>query len=229
MKISKNVVTAMVATAAVFACVGFGFYLGESHGRSINDSLGKYFYSRQSESQQNPTTGSFVTNGEPIGHYDGWLLEQAAILAPDCLPVKAELKTDHLWQENTGYDAIFTLPDEIFVIDSDCTADVYYPGSVKAGETGAIAVIVASDNGYVYCGVCEFTAADDLQIIYGSERPEVAFGGEFDTWAGNRLTLHFYTSATPEHYDNRDGHAGQYGGDGRLSVDFIDTTEHDAI
>lgn len=251
MKIPKNtVLTAAITMVAVLICVGFGFHLGKNSEQATY-SVSKYSdLSEYPELQKQPIDGSkndpedcsgynsgigngsrkdgnlvrpFMTSGELISEDDsyGWLLTSAASLDPNCKPVKATLTTDEKWEAETSYSTVFTLPDEIFVHGSQCRARVYYPISVNAGEIGTVVVMVASKNGYVYCGFCEFMATDNLQIVYGSDHPQTAFGGEFSTWDGNRLTVNFYTSATSEHYDNRDGHAGQYGYDGSLDVDFI--------
>lgn len=251
MKISKNTVLTVAATmVAVLICVGFGFHLGKS-SKQATYSVSKYSDSSEYPEPQkqlidnskndpedcpgyNPGIGNgsgkesnlvkpFMTSGELVGEDDNyfWLLTSAASLDPDCKPVKATLTTDEKWEAGTSYSTVLTLPDEIFVQGAQCRARVYYPISVNAGEIGTVVVMVASENGYVYCGFCEFMATDDLQIVYGSDHPQTAFGGEFSTWDGNRLTVNFYTSATSEHYDNRDGHAGQYGYDGSLDVDFI--------
>lgn len=233
----KNVVLTVAMTmVAVLVCVGFGFHLGTKQAANVdyqkNPALDAAWSSDYpvgvgiNNSEDEPKE-PFITAGELIEETDdfGWLLLPAASLASDGIAVKATLSTNTEWKTATSYQATLQLPDEVFIDDSNCNVDVYYPTSLKAGETGTIIVIVSSDNGYTYCGYCQFTAADSLQIVYGSDRPQVASGGEFDTFKSNQLVVNFYTAATPEYYSNRDGFAGLYGAGGDVSVKFIDIND----
>lgn len=145
----------------------------------------------------------------------------ASLISEDKI-IKSELSTDTNWQDGTSYSVDLKLPDAVFGDELDCIAQVYYPTSVRAGKTSTIAVVLKADNDYVYCGYCQFTAVDDLQIVYGSHWDQVASGGEFSVSDCDRLRINFYTSATPEHYKHRSGHAARYDGRyGNIDVDFI--------
>lgn len=234
----KNVVLTVAMTmVAVLICVGFGFHLGAKQAANVdylkNPALDAAWSSDYpvgvgTNSPEDAPKEPFVTAGELIEETDdfGWLLLPAVSLSLDGIAVKAALSTNTEWKTATSYQATLQLPDEVFIDGSDCNADVYYPTSLKAGETGTVIVIVSSDNGYAYCGYCQFTAADNLQIVYGSSHPQTASGGEFDTSLdGCRLDVNFYTAATPEHRSNRDGSAGHYGAWGDMTIEFIDITD----
>ncbi len=232
----KNVVLTVAMTmVAVLICVGFGFHLGAKQAANVdylkNPALDAAYFSGYHvstgiNSSEDEPKEPFVTAGELIEETDdfGWLLLPATSLASDGIAVKATLSTDAEWKTATSYQATLQLPDEVFIDDSECNAEVYYPTSLKAGETGTIIVIVSSDNGYTYCGSCQFTAADSLQIVYGSDHPQAASGGEFDTFESNRLVINFYTAATPEHRSNRNGLAGRHG-TWDVTVKFIDIND----
>lgn len=234
----KNVVLTVAMTmVAVLICVGFGFHLGTKQAANVdyrkNPALDAAWSSDYpvgvgvNNSEDEPKE-PFITAGELIEETDdfGWLLLSAASLASDGIAVKATLSTDAEWKTTTSYQATLQLPDEVFIDDSECNAEVYYPTSLEAGEVGTIIMLVSSDNGYTYCGYCQFTAADNLQIVYGSDHPQVTSGGDFDTSLdGYRLNVNFYTAATPEHRSNRDGSAGHYGAWGDMTIEFIDITD----
>lgn len=168
----------------------------------------------------------FVTAGELIGSTDEYAWLRPAVSGG--IAVKAKAQTDEVWKATALYSVTMIVPDEVFYDGSYCSAEVYYPTSVKAGDTGVIAIIMKSDLGYVYCGYCQFLADDDLQIVYGSSHPQTASGGEFDVDDSQQLSINFYTGATPEHYSNRHGSAGRHGVRGNITVDFIDTTMPDS-
>lgn len=229
----KNMIMTVAATMVMaLICVGFGFHLGT---KQVSYSLSKYSDSSEYDNFQKslnyPTRDEaiaepkepFVTAGELIKQSDnfGWLLSPATSLASNNIPVKADLSTNVEWETASCYSTTLKLPDEVFIDDSNCNASVYYPTELKAGETGTIVVIVASDNGYTYCSFCQFTAADDLKIVYGSSDPQVASGGEFISH-DDSLIVNFYTAATPKHYSNRDGLVGKFGAYGDMWVKFID-------
>jgi len=233
----KNVVmTVAITMVAVLICVGFGFHLGTKQVANVdypkNAALDAIYSSDHHldigvNSSEDKPKEPFVTAGKLIEKTDdfGWLLLPAALLASDGIAVKAALSTNTEWKTATSYQVTLQLPDEVFIDDSDCNADVYYPTSLKAGEVGTIVVLVSSDNGYTYCGYCQFTAANSLQIVYGSDNPQTASGGEFDSFNSDQLIVNFYTAATPEYYRNRSGFAGSYGAGGDVSVEFIDLTD----
>lgn len=238
---TKKIVTAMVATLmAALLCVKFGFNLGTkqveraeqelysvSKTHSEPDFVDPSFpgiYDYQGKRIDNQYTAEpFVSTGEKISVADeyGWLLLPAASLNLRGIPVKADLSTDAEWEAAASYSASLSLPDEVFHEDAYCRAEVYYPKTVEAGETGTIVVLLSSDNGYVYCGYCQFTASDDLRIVYGNGNPDVASGGELNTDA-DQLSINFYTAATPQHYKHRNGHVYRSGYHGTLRVGFID-------
>lgn len=219
----KKMVTAMVVTLmAALLCVKFGFDLGTKQverAEQASYSVSKY----SDESEYDTNIEPFVGTGEIIDKADeyGWLLLPAASLNLRGTAVKADLSTDEEWEAATSYSARLSLPDEVFYRDADCRARVYYPTALKSGETGTIVVLLSSDNGYVYCGYCQFTATDDLEIVYGDGDPNVASGGEINTDA-DQLSINFYTAATPQHYKHRNGHVYRSGYHGTLRVGFID-------
>lgn len=234
---TKKIVAAIAATlAASLICVKFGFDLGTKQverAEQASYSLSKYSdkseYNTHDELDLvNPsspgiyTAESFVSTGERISVADeyGWLLIPAASLNAGGTAIKADLSTDAEWEAATSYSAKLDLPDEVFVSDANCCARVYYPTTLKSGETGTIVVLLSSDNGYVYCDYCQFTATDDLEIVYGDSDPDVASGGEINTDA-DQLSINFYTAATPQHYKHRNGHVYQSGYHGSLRVGFI--------
>lgn len=217
----KNMVIMTVTATMIMAliCVGFGFHLGT---KQVSCSLSEHPDLGVIEI---PTTleKPFATSGELIRSTDeyAWLLPAVS----NGIAVKAKAHTDEVWKAMTSYSATMVVPDDIFFYNgSCCSAKVYYPTSVEAGDTGVIAIVVRSDLGYVYCSYCQFLADDDLQIVYGDSDARTASGGELDVNNSRQLSIHFYTGATPEYDNTRRGHVGRYG-DGEVTVDFIDTTE----
>jgi len=226
-KMEKGMVIVAAIILTALACVKFGYNLGVkqatySLSKSSDESED---VSVPQEKLDSTSDISFVSNGEPISQTDefGWLLPAAAgSLNANGEAIKAELSTDQEWQKSSSYSAVFRVPDGIFVNDAKCAANVYHQKSVTAGETGLIIVVLSSDNGYVYCGACQFKATDDLQIVYGSEEPEVAIGGEFDVVSENEIKFNFYTSATDDHYQHRSSNsADQYGALGEYHMKYL--------
>jgi len=204
----KNVLVTMVAVVmAVLLCVGFGFCLSEREQASE-----RLFYSDLSDGYKISALSSAnrLENDQGTGS-----------------ATAATLELDKEWMAEKNYLAMLRLPDEVFTHGAECTATVYYPKSLKAGETGTVAVFVISDSGDSYCGFCQFEAVDDLQIVYGSDDSLVASGGE-GSYDGNKLSLWFYTGATSEHYTHRDGVVDWSSYQGDLEVQFIGIDQSDS-
>lgn len=169
---------------------------------------------------------TFVTAGDQISQSDatGWLVLPASQLAPQNVPVEAMLKADDEWGEDSTYGVTVEMPDVVFEHGRHTVINVYYPSMVKSGEYGTIVVFVTSDNGCVYCGFIRFHAADDLQLVHGSSKPESDY---VDVWHefNRSFTIYFYTSATSEHYESHPESAMQSGFYGRIFTNYIDSTQ----
>lgn len=128
---------------------------------------------------------------------------------------------EHEWWGQTPYVLELSLPEPTFVDDKTNDMRVYYPHRVKAGERGVVVVQLLTDTDLLYQTEYSFVAKDDLCIVYGSENPKVASGGEFYAPRdGRSVRIAFYTSAGEEYDNARQGYAGSTGAGGELDVRF---------
>lgn len=102
------------------------------------------------------------------------------------------------------YRVALDLPDEYLTTvsrgdfeefkDNRITGQVYYPSSVKAGDTGRM-VILLDVNDQKMVGVCDFVAKADMALINGDNTVSYDSAGG-DVWFDDgRLELRFYTGA----------------------------------
>lgn len=175
-----------VSVVSALICVGIGYRLGDKQTNSVSSS------SEYSED------GWFVTDGEEIEEDDelAWLIPATS----DCwTPIKAEAITELTWTNRAEQTVRVNLPDEIFLEDETCDIDVYYPKTVKAGQKGIIAVVIETMDEYAYCSCCEFTAADDLKIVYYNN-------SGLNTAMSDWIQFSFMPSATDKEIKNHSGY-----------------------
>lgn len=194
-----------VVTLLIF--VGIGYFVGGERTNSVSSSS-KYLEDSHS-----------ISDGEDDEY--AWLLPAFVTgkLMQSELSSKAQT-TD--WAKGREYMIKFTLPDKRFISKAYNEVRVYYPRTLKAGEIGVITTVIKSTGGNFYRGYYQFTAEDDLSLVYGASDPEIVSGGEFYA-QDDCMMLGFYTSAM-EHYQKRSGHVGRTGAWGTIKVEF-ETTE----
>lgn len=133
-----------------------------------------------------------------------------------------ELTTE--WAADTSYCVRMDMPRVMFQNLEQNHVEVVYPENVRAGEEGTIVIRVKNKgSGAEYVARMNLTATDDLKIVYGSDHPQVAYGGELDygyIGDGKSLVIHFYTGATSEHYKNRGESHSWTSARGSLSARF---------
>ena len=107
-------------------------------------------------------------------------------------------------EADSVYHVVLNLPSESLSVvsrhnveefmDNNITAQVYYPSSVKAGDTGRM-VILLDVNGQRMISICDFVAKADLALINGDKIASYASSGGDVHFNNGRLKLCFYTGA----------------------------------
>lgn len=221
MKKKKNGSLSLVnlAVAYLIVIIGLHFWLASifDNGRAENASPQQDELAKAQPSIESETDIPAPMKPAPIERPESPSAETTETVSSADIG-QAELSTEQLWGEDESRDVNIKLPGPVFVDDSCTEVSVTYPRQVSAGNVAVITADIKATDGRLYRGHCYISAQDDLQIVYGSDDPRTASGGEFDIMAADEMRVHFYTSATEEHRKNRPGTHGESGCHGRVSV-----------
>lgn len=224
-KSQKCCLTFLILALTIFGGLA-GFLIGEQRGAaSVEESV------VQQANQLKVATDTVAQQSARLND----LIDELALTPPDHFTVLSGITTCFMSEyggeplgsielsKDTVYRFRLDIPKDCFeyslssysgahlrMEDNRIGVRFFYPRTIKAGENGKlVALIKINDRTDTLVASLDFTALDDLSLIYGNSSTEYSSAGGDLSFRDGTIEIRFYTGATKDF--NHPTHDGTHG------------------